>query len=213
MPAMAQLNLDTVKCEKGIMKDGFKVGVWEYYDEYGEIDLKIDYDKVRLLYLKPDTNEYVIKVNKGWAKMKLDVPPKYIGSICDISKVLSSINYPSNAKDNRICGSFSITFEIDTFGKAGNFSVINDLGGDFGPTALSALKKLPNYWLVAQKNGKAYVSKYIINYTLNLKIDAYYVTPRVVKNPVPTPLATLLVDFKHTFTKKTRFSGIDYSEF
>lgn len=194
----------------GFDKDGYKEGVWEYYDKPGDLMLKIDYSTSQLLFLKPDTNEYTVKVDGQWKNMKLDVQPRYIGSMNDLKKVYAGIEYPMQAKENETAGKFYITFEIDTLGKAGNYEVINDIGDKCSTEVLNALEMLPNYWLVAQKNGKLYTAKYCITVFFDMFIDGRKIPPKASQPKEAPPLAKLLdvISFKAiAVTREVRGGG------
>lgn len=175
--------------EKGNIKNGYKEGVWEYYDKPGELALKIDYSAAKLLFLKSDTSGYVIKVNDEWVKSKLDVQPRYIGSMNDFGKVYSTIQYPAEARANGIAGKFYITFEIDTLGRLGQYEVINDIGYGCAQVVIKALKKLPNYWLSAQKDGKSYPAKFILPVTCRIVLKNKEISPEKSKKSKEPPLA------------------------
>lgn len=67
-PKAPQSNVNIVdnQYERGKFKEGEKTGVWEYYDRPGELALKINYTTSQLLYLKPDTSWYAVKINDDW---------------------------------------------------------------------------------------------------------------------------------------------------
>ncbi|MCF8404276.1 MAG: energy transducer TonB, partial [Bacteroidales bacterium] len=133
--------------EKGYVKNGFKSGLWQYYDSTGILELEIDYTSSTLKYIIPDTSEYIIFENGEWVKSKLDIPPRYIGSSKEFYNILKeNVDYPMQARYRDIIGVVWISFEVDTSGKAGNYQIHNEIGGECGYEFLRVLKLIPNYW-------------------------------------------------------------------
>ncbi len=188
-----QTNDVATKYERGKLIDGYKAGVWEYYDTPGDLALKINYTSAELLFLKPDTTAYAIKIKNEWEKQKLDMQPRYIGSMFDFKKVQGVLKYPEKALNNITCGRFYITFEIDTLGQAVNYTVINDIGDNCAESIVDMLKSIPNYWLVAMKDGKKYESRFIIPVTFKMSLDGKEYPAKKRKNYVfILPLANQL---------------------
>ncbi len=159
--------------EKGTIQDGYKIGVWEYYDKPGELSLKIDYNTGQLLYISEDsTKTYAVKINGVWQQAELDRHPRYIGSMAAYYKLFSSnFRFPVEARRNSTVGSFYITFEVDTMGRADNFIIINDIGDNCGEESIKVLKLIPNYWTVASKGKVKYKSKFILPLTFKISLD------------------------------------------
>lgn len=148
--------------EKGASVDGYKAGVWEYF-ENDTLKLKLDYETGHVLYLAPDTSRYTIKTSSGWEKSKLDIYPAYVGSKREILKIIyENLNYPRKARQRNRQGTVLIGFEINKSGEAENFIVIKDIGFDSGEEVIKAFKKVPNIWLPAHKDGVKYRSRYIL---------------------------------------------------
>ncbi|NEU09744.1 hypothetical protein GZH53_15560 [Flavihumibacter sp. R14] len=188
----AQTKIINSQYENGTLKKGYKDSIWRYYDKPGELALEINYSTAKLLYLKPDTSEFVIKINDQWAKSKLDAQPRYLGSMTVFMGSLQrSVRYPARARSNETAGKFYVTFEIDTIGRAGNYQVINDIGDDCGKEAINALKQIPNYWLPAQRNGKAYASKFILPLKFEMIVGNREIVPQKSKS-TELPLAKAL---------------------
>ena len=175
---LAQSKVVNDPYENGLIKDGFKEGTWEYYDEPGKLSLKINYDSSKLLFLKQDTSEYVIQAGNQWVKEKLDRQPRYIGSMNDFHKLEKIARYPADALNNNTCGKLYITFEVDTSGKAGNYQIINDIGDHCGDEIAGLLKVLPNYWLPAQKDGQLYAAKFMLPVLFKMIIDGKEIKPK-----------------------------------
>lgn len=185
--------------ERGKLKDGYKTGVWEYYDEPGKLALKLNYTSSLLLFQKPDTSEYVVKVNNEWTKLQLHATPRYIGSMHDFIKIQEVVEYPIKARSNETCGKFYIFFEVDTLGQAGNYEVFNDIGDGCAQAVVKALQMLPNYWLIAQKDGKKLISKFVLPVVFTMFVDGKPVPPKSRKQTITEfPLATPIAEMRIT---------------
>lgn len=187
--------------QKGTLKGGFKDSIWHYYDKPGELALTIDYSSSKLLYLKSDTSDYVIKINDQWTKSKLDVQPRYIGSMNDFRKLQSLVRYPVRARTHETAGKFYIAFDIDTSGRAGNYQIINDIGDKCAEEVINALKKIPNYWLPAKMGEKTVPSKFILPVTFRMIVNDREISPkksRYNELPLAKELDELLILVKGT---------------
>ena len=148
--------------EKGLLVDGYKEGIWEYYDN-NVLKLKVDYTTGKLVYFADDTANYAIKTENGWEFSKLDIYPRYVGSMEEIIRILAlNVHYPVEAKNKTVIGTVLLGFEINLQGNAENIKILRDIGAGCGEEVLSAFQLVPNYWLVPRKEGKSYKSRYIL---------------------------------------------------
>ncbi len=148
--------------EKGILVDGFKEGLWSYYDN-DTLKIQINYSTGKLMYLQKDTSGYAILTDKGWEISKLDIYPHYLGSTNELLQIISNnIRYPAKARINSTRGTVLIGFEVNLKGKIENLKIIKDIGRGCGSEVIKAFAMVPDYWLVAQKNHKRYKSRYIL---------------------------------------------------
>lgn len=190
------------------MKGSYKVGTWQYYDSAGTLELEVDYTEKALKYLKPDTSDFVIFKDGQWVKSKVDIPPRFIGSTVNFYKILNeNIDYPMQAWYRDVVGKVYICFEIDTMGRATNFQPVKDVGGECAWEFERVLHLTPNYWLVAEKDGKRYTSRFIISCEYKIIMDGKRIKERQPKNrkrkndPLVLPLAKELPGISYTIKK------------
>jgi len=177
--------------ERGELIDGYKVGAWEYFDSPEKLALKIDYDSGRLLYQIPDSSEYSIKINDDWVNTRLDIQPRYIGSMTEFYNIINDhISYPLLAKSKQASGRLYLTFEIDTLGSMCNISVVNDPGFGCASEAIQAIGLVPNLWIPAQKNLRKYSSRFVLPFNFVLKSGTRYFSG--YDNPLPFPEGKIL---------------------
>ena len=148
--------------EKGTSVDGFKHGVWEYF-ESDTLKLRIDYETGIIKYLAPDTSYYAIQTDKGWIESKLDIYPAFVGSKHEILMIFyENLIYPIKARQRNRQGTVLIGFEINLSGEAENFEILKDIGFSCGKKVIEVFKKVPNVWLPAHKDGIKYRSRYVL---------------------------------------------------
>jgi hypothetical protein len=149
--------------EKGKIENGYKIGVWEYLGINKTIELKIDYDKGTLVYLKPDTSKYYIKPDSDWTNISLKLYPRYIGSYAEFYNILASnLNYPVEARRQKIEKSVFLEFVVNTTGQVAEMEVLNDSEGYFSTEIMEVFKLIPNLWLSANYNGQNVPAKFIL---------------------------------------------------
>lgn len=194
--------------EKGEMKGGYKIGNWHYYDSTGALELGVDYSKGTLTFLRPDTSQFVIFKDGEWILSKVDIPPKHIGSSVDFYKILNeNVDYPVQAWYRDLVGKVYISFEIDTVGKATKFEVIKDIGGECAWEFERVLHLIPNFWLVAEKDGIRYPSRFLISCEFGIIMDGKPLKERTRKNrkkqtkTFKLPLAKELEGISYTIKK------------
>ncbi len=154
----------------GYIQDGKKVSIWEYYDEKGDLVIKIDYDTGNIFHLKKDTSDFVIKKDDNWIKKKINIYPTPIEGFYNFRRTIAKqVIYPPEAGEREIRGKVYVIFEIDSAGTSTNFEIINEIGGGCGNALLSVLQNMQTVWLPAQENGKIYTSGFIASAVFNFQ--------------------------------------------
>lgn len=158
--------------EKGLMDGIYKIGLWQYYDSAGMLELEVDYDQGVLTYLEIDTSDFVIFKDGEWVTSKVDIPPRHIGSSVEFYNILNDhVNYPAQARYRDVVGKVYVVFDVDTTGRATNYRAVNDIGCECAYEFERVLKLIPNYWLVAENDGKKYKSRFIISCEFGIILD------------------------------------------
>lgn len=148
--------------EKGLLVDGYKEGTWQYF-ESNVLKIEVNYTTGKLVYLAKDTSSYAIKTETGWEMSKLDIPPRYVGSREEILKILAmNIQYPAEARILSTIGTVILGFEINLQGHVENVKILREIGNSCGDEVLRVFQLIPDVWLVAQKNGESFKSRYIL---------------------------------------------------
>jgi len=169
-PKVKQVNADY---QKGILTGGYKTGVWQYFDKPGELSLKVDYDLGKVTFMQRDTaGIYAVEKGGSWVQSKLDIQPRYLGSMMEFYRILmSNIRYPAEARRNSNTGTLYLMFDVDTTGQTVNAQIVNDLGDRCGEEVLKAFALIPNLWTVATKDEKLYRSRIILPVTFDMTLN------------------------------------------
>jgi len=204
------INVDN-EYEKGTIKEGYKIGIWEYYDNPAKLSLRVDYNSGRLLYQMHDSlNLHTIEINNQWIQSMLDVEPRYIGSMVEFYKIFNSnVKFPKEALRKKTIGTFHIIFEVDTTGQAINYEAVDDIGDNCSEETIKALQLIPNVWSVAIKDGKKYKSRFIIPVKFRITEDGKdigRINKKSIANPVKLPNAWKLNELTVTAVGVTRKS-------
>lgn len=156
--------------ESGQIKDGYMVGIWEYKGIEGDTELKIDYDKGTILYLKPDTTEYLVKVDSSWVLRQLSRHPRYLGSYAEFYQIISSnLRYPAQARRKGIQRTVLLEFEVNPQGQASNFQVLHDEDDYFASEIIETFKLIPNIWMEAVYEGQGVPAKFILPFHFKIE--------------------------------------------
>lgn len=149
--------------EKGSLANGKRVSVWEYYDQNGDVELKLDYSSGRLVYLKPDSSDFVIYKDGSWKAQKLSIYPIPLEGYYNLERKLKAkIRFPKEALAIRSTGEVVVMFEVDTAGRSADFRIMKDIEGGCGKEVLRVLKEIDPLWITAQVNRKTYRSRFLL---------------------------------------------------
>lgn len=157
----AASNSSKVALEKGELKDGKPVGIWEYYDSNGVLDLKMDYDFSRIVYSRPDTARYLLKVGNEWQQVQPSRAPRVMGSpakrLQDIGRTL---RYPVPALSQRREGVVLLSYEVNEQGQTTNYLIEKSTGKEFDQAVWQAIKDERVQWIPAVYLGQPRAAKF-----------------------------------------------------
>lgn len=149
--------------ETGMLKNGIKVGVWSYFDEPGELALRVNHSTGKVLYLEPSKENFVIWKKDQWVSERVDSYPRFLGSMADFYRIFSSnVRYPLEARRAKTAGTVYVSFEVNQDGTAVKFSVLKEIGHGCGEEVILALKEIPNAWIPAFVDGEFVSSRFIL---------------------------------------------------
>lgn len=132
--------------ERGAQQDSVRVGVWEYYDHPRHVNLKVDYDKGRITYVRPDTGSFYVLDGDNWVRRRLPVPCRYNGSITTLIEHYDHFTVPEELSKHQRYFSTWLTFRVGPEG-ATNPEVHDDPGYGVKEQILTLFELAPNTWL------------------------------------------------------------------
>lgn len=158
--------------ERGQFRGDQRVGVWEYYDQPTKLSLRIDYTEGRLLFIAPDTTDFVVLENGTWVKRKLEIPSRVHGSSRTlVDHYNSNFSWPAALVDKALkekaSYEFQLTFEVHPDGIAKNPEIHNDPGFGVKDIALKAFETAPPWWIVGVlPNETPVISRFMVSFSL-----------------------------------------------
>lgn len=188
--------------EKGTFINNKKKGIWEYYDNPGELALKINYDNGELLFLKKDTIPYVVKQNGHWVNAVPDKQPRYVGSMEGFYDILrSKIKYPMFWESPEKTGTAYIEFEISAKGKLNNIEIKNKVYPPLTQNLENAIKEIPDTWFAAILNNQKYSTRFSLPVIFQMSVNDQPINPEPTsvldesELNMATQLKPLIMDF------------------
>ncbi|WP_303310591.1 energy transducer TonB [Hymenobacter sp. BT730] len=155
--------------EKGKLAANRPVGVWEYIDYNGKTELTFDYDSSRIIYIRPDTTRYWLKVDTTWQLVRPMRAPRLLGSReHDLAQIGQSIRYPSAALRSGTEGTVLISYIVTPTGQAQDFLIENGLSPACDEEAWKALRDNFNVWIPAIYRGKPVPARFYLMVTFRM---------------------------------------------
>ena len=86
--------------------------------------------------------------------MVIETQPEYPGGVDSLyAFVARNINYPAEAKAQKIEGRVFVTFVVEKDGTLSNLKILRDIGAGCGEEVLRVLRKMPK-WTPGKHRGK-----------------------------------------------------------
>jgi len=158
---MAQTKEIDEPYQKGKIEDGFRVGIWHYYDSEEKIALTFDYDSNILIHLMEDTASYLL-YDENWTVLRPERQVRYLGSYSHLFDFLAmnmSRTYSSAAGKKNINTIIILELEFDKTGQLISKKVLGEHREYFDEAILEIAGSIPEYWIPAVYNGKTVKSK------------------------------------------------------
>ncbi|MVN78531.1 hypothetical protein GO988_19540 [Hymenobacter sp. HMF4947] len=149
--------------ERGILTKGQPTGVWEYFDEAGQLDLRMNYDSSRISYRRPDTARYELRINDTWQLVHPTRAPGLLGSRAGRrQELLKGIRYPGAALQQQLQGDFLLSYVVQPDGRTTDYTVLNSLSPACDQEVWRVFQQLPNRWIPAVYQGQARAARYYL---------------------------------------------------
>jgi len=126
-------SLRGAKLSSGNYENGKRKGIWDYYDNNGNISQKVDYDMFSII--------------SGQDKSK---GPTALGGMSQLYRLIQhTMMYPANARIKGTQGKVIVKFEINEEGEMENFTITSSVGDGCDEEAIRTLKQTGFEWFPA----------------------------------------------------------------
>ncbi len=141
--------------EKGLYRNGAKVGIWEYRNFQGIVEFRYNHTKGRPTYVVP---------HAGKTYKQTDYPCMYLGSpVRPYYYIMRKVFYPKAEQDNKKGGKVILTFLVDANGNLTGYRIKEASTPNFAKAVERVADGIPKDqwpWVPAYKNGKPAAGEY-----------------------------------------------------
>ena len=143
--------------ERGRYAEGNRMGVWEFYDYGGQIELRYDYENRRAWFPPdPDTLRTMTWAEGDWRPIKLQRAPRPMGSALLASYAFANLPKATGPKLSWKRADLRLYVRIDTAGGIRQINVVHPFGDDWERTFKPGLRECVEtlIWLPGLRDGK-----------------------------------------------------------
>jgi protein TonB len=173
--------------EKGYVKDRKRYSVWQYFNSNKEVELVINHTTGKVMYVIPDTSNYVILKDGEWITSKLDVHPIPTNGFHNFYQaILNTLKYPYKGLRLGLEGRVFVSFDVDTTGATTNYRILKSIGSAFDSTILASCKATEPRWVPARVGKKRYPARFATWFEFRfdqtpLKHENFALDPKMAK--------------------------------
>lgn len=151
------------KFEHGTLREGQRVGLWEFLDAKGGVELRINYDSGRIVFRQPDTARYLLRVGEQWQLVRPTRAPHPMGSRAGRAFELErNLHYPHRRLSRMQAGVVLISYIVGPDGHTSGHTLEQGLGLDYNEEVWQALRELPELWIPAVYLGQPTAAKFYL---------------------------------------------------
>lgn len=131
--------------EKGQYIKGQRVGVWDFFDFYGDLSLRYNFENDSIIIYNSN-NAYGLKENR---------PLFYLGSRSEIEHIIAvSLKIPPRLIGSGAIGRVIVKITIEKDGDVSSYKILKGMSTELDKVAIETVKNIPKSWLPAIKNGE-----------------------------------------------------------
>lgn len=151
------------KFERGTLTNGQPTGIWNYLDEAGQLELRMNYDSSRISYRRPDTARYELRVNDTWQLVRPSRAPGLMGSRAGRRHELrTGLRYPVAALQQQRQGDVLLSYVVQPDGSTTEYTVLSSLSPACDQEVWRMLQQLPGRWIPAIYLGQARAARFYL---------------------------------------------------
>ena len=139
--------------------------IWEFFNNEGKLEQKIDFSKNEVLYYQSPIANNVFRVISGSDTLftLLDRPPLFVGGTSRLNEYIADeITMPLHKLTDKTDGMVYVGFLIDSLGNTSNYHVLNGISAVCNQEALRVMQITPNEWIPGIYQGKKVTVEYIV---------------------------------------------------
>jgi hypothetical protein len=149
--------------ERGTLTQGQPTGIWEYVDEAGQLELRMNYDSSRISYRRPDTARYELQVGGTWQFVHPDRAPGPMGSRAGRRHELQKqLHYPVSALQQHLQGETILSYLVDPTGHTSHYLLEHSLSPACDQEVWRVVQQLPDRWIPAVYQGQAVAARFYL---------------------------------------------------
>lgn len=185
-PAALAQHTPPVPFERGTLTKGQPTGVWDYFDDAGQLELRMNYDSSRISYRRPDTARYELRVGDAWQLVHPDRAPGLLGSRAGRRRALQKqLHYPVAALQQHVQGEVILSYLVDPDGHTSHYLIEHSLSPACDQEVWRVLNQLPDRWIPAVYQGQPTTARFYLAVRFEMKAAQELAQ-------APTPLAPAL---------------------
>jgi len=141
---------------KGQFDNNKKIGVWEYFDRYNQLEQKIDFDSEKIIFTKPINliKRYFIRDGESFKEATPDELPILQGGQSALLYYILNLRYPVDARRMGTQGKVLISATITQDGKIIDEKIEDGPGDGLKEEALRVIQMIPDEWMPGKVNGQ-----------------------------------------------------------
>jgi protein TonB len=170
---------------RGFYAENRRVGIWEFNDEKGEPEQKLDFTNNQIILYRSKLIGHTFRLHSGTDSTYslLDRPPLYLGGMSRINEFIANeIAPPLHKADEKVLGTVFVEFTIDSVGKTSGHHILRGIGTRCNEEALRVVKALPEEWFPGVLNDRNVTVDYIIPVIFDEKL--YDSEPYIFNNNI-----------------------------
>jgi len=144
--------------EKGEYDHNKKIGVWEFYDDQGNLEQKYDYTSNQLIFNKERKQFGIYKLNSDGNLIEIepDMHPLFIGGRARYDRFIkNNLKYPKNSKSKGTEGRQIVIVLLSKQGEILEKRIYRPISADIDEEALRLINELPKEWIPAKHQNEA----------------------------------------------------------
>jgi len=191
--AFGQSPSEAGKLERGTLTKGQPTGTWEYFDEAGQLELRMNYDSSRISYRRPDTARYELRINDSWQLVHPNRAPGLLGSRAGRRQALQkAIRYPVAALQQQQQGDFLLSYVVQPDGSTTDYTVLNSPSPACSEEVWRVLQQTSYRWIPAIYQGQARAARFYLRVRFELAMVSRFAEPKA--RPVVPPASGPFMD-------------------